>query len=224
MKILEIQLLTNKLEAQKDFYTNLLGLPLISQSANSFTIKAGWSNITFKQDKSAEHPYYHFAFNIPEDKIVESIKWLKRKADVLEYENSPLVNFRNWNAESAYFFDLGGNILEFIARHNLKNSAEGDFNSEMILYVSEIGMPVSSTIEFNKVLKEKTGINLWWAVDEKAFSAAGDEQGLLIVVPATRNWFPTNKPSKIFPLTVKLSGSTNGFFTFENSAYKIIIE
>jgi hypothetical protein len=43
------------------------------------------------------------------------------------------------------------------------------------------------------------------------FKAIGDDEGLFIVVPENRNWYPTNKPAGIFPMNVE----------FENKGKKL---
>jgi catechol-2,3-dioxygenase len=176
------------------------------------------SQLTFIYDKQSKENYYHFAFNIPENQINESIEWLKKKINLIEYEGSPLINFKNWNAHSVYFYDAGGNIVEFIARHNLKNGAGEPFSPNSIINISEVGMPVESVKDFCSKLDEKPGLKLWWG-NLETFAAIGDEEGLLIVVTSQRNWFPTEKSSKIYPLTVKIAN--NKRFEIDSNGYKI---
>ena len=35
------------------------------------------------------------------------------------------------------------------------------------------------------------------------FRAMGDDEGLFVIVPEHRNWYPTHKPSGIFPMIVE---------------------
>ena len=63
----------------------------------------------------------------------------------------------NWNSHSVYFKDAAGNVLEFIARRDLKNSVEGEFNSSHILNVSEIGLPSEDVIGLANELCAKLG-------------------------------------------------------------------
>ena len=57
---------------------------------------------------------------------------------------------KSWNSDSVYFKDAAGNVLEFIARHNLKNAVEEEFDSSQILNVSEIGLPSEDVVELGK--------------------------------------------------------------------------
>ena len=124
--------------------------------------------------KRLRDPYYHFAFNIPENKINEAIKWLEKKVELIEYGESNLISFPNWNAHSVYFYDPAGNIVEFIARHNLPNSTDREFSSESILNISEVGMPVTSVKNYCNTLNQMLDENLWWG-NLETFAAIGDE-------------------------------------------------
>ena len=48
------------------------------------------------------------------------------------------------------------------------------------------------------------------------FKAVGDDEGLFIIVPANRSWYPTAKASGIFPEEVR--------FETEGQEYKLIVE
>src|SRR5437870_2003547 len=72
-------------------------------------------------------------------------------------------------------------------------------------------------------LKDKTREKLWWG-NEETFAAVGDENGLLIVVPTSRNWFPSDKPSSIYPITLFTKGSENKMVSLEGYPYRIIIK
>lgn len=218
MQILEIRLLTNSLKKQIEFYSNVLGLNTSYLNDGAGAIDIGSSKLIFDEVTSINNPYYHFAVNIPENQINEAIGWLKAKADLLEYENSPLVNFPNWNAHSVYFYDAGGNIVELIARHSLDNKTDSEFSSASFLNISEIGMPAENVKNFCGEINQKLNENLWWGNTE-TFAAVGDENGLFIVVTGQRNWFPTNKPSKIFPLAVTIENNSTA--SLEYSPYKI---
>jgi len=220
MNILELRLFTNELSKQKEFYSNILGLEISSEENSSFKIKIGASKLTFIENNSIDNPYYHYAINIPENQINEAINWLGSKVKLIEYENSPLVNFPNWNAHSVYYYDACGNIVELIARHNLNNKSDKEFSVKSFLNISEVGMPVENVKDFYNVLNEKLGEKLWWGNFE-TFAAIGDEEGLFIVVTSRRNWFPTDKPCKVFPLAVKIAVKSSLSLPLKYSEYLI---
>jgi catechol-2,3-dioxygenase len=63
MHIEELTLHTRHLADQKTFYHTLLGLPLLSEAADSFTIQAGTTHLRFQQTEL--NVLYHLAFSIP---------------------------------------------------------------------------------------------------------------------------------------------------------------
>ncbi len=204
MQIKEIHLETHKLQALKTFYTQTLELPMVKEKKQSFTIEAGVSKITFSEATSSKQPLYHFAFNIPENQLAEAKQWLLSRTKLIEKEGRDQFRFESWNADSVYFNDPAGNIVEFIARHNLDNASEEEkFSANSILSVSEIGIPVEDVRLFSQHLQQEQEIPLWDG-DEKKFAALGDEEGLFIVVPLGRPWLPVGPPAKEFPVTVDI--------------------
>src|SRR3954465_10305485 len=122
MLIRELHIETADLDGTIDFYQKRIGLVVVYQD----DLKAGFligSSILYIHFRKDSFALYHIAFNIPCNKIHEANDWLKSKADPIVLDNgSSIVDFRNWNAESVYFLDNNNNILEFIARRDLKNA------------------------------------------------------------------------------------------------------
>src|SRR3954453_13270704 len=116
MNILEIEILSDNLVETEMFYAELLGLPTTRKDQNSISFLAGKSILTFIQSNEL-NPTYHFAFNIPNNKINEAVNWASSKVDLIDSSDSRIVaNFESWNAKAFYFYDNNRNILEFIAR------------------------------------------------------------------------------------------------------------
>ena len=63
MKIEYLKLYTRDLQAQKIFYTQTLGLKLKKETAGSFHLKIGYTDLEFQQSASATP--YHIAIHIP---------------------------------------------------------------------------------------------------------------------------------------------------------------
>jgi len=221
MKILGLNLFTSNLHIQKEFYTKSLELKLTGNSPDSFSVQAGVSSLKFTENNLFEAPFYHFAFNIPENQLNEAIDWLNKKTKLIEYEGSPVIDFPNWNAHSVYFYDPAGNIVELIARHNLNNSSNEPFTAASLLNISEVGLPVESVKDFINLAEDKLNEKLWWG-NLETFAAIGNEEGLFIAVTTKRNWFPTEKPCNIFPLQVKIKKSNSSFETLKFIPYEII--
>ena len=202
MKIREIQLQTHKLAAQRKFYIDLLQLPLVKESKHFFIVQAGTSRIKFSKAEPDEEPFYHFAFNIPENQLPDAKQWLqKRGVNLIAVDGESTFHFASWNADALYFVDPTGNIVEFIARHNLRNASDQSFSSKSLLCISEIGHPVENVRLFSEHIRSELKLKLWDG-DENRFAAVGDEEGLFIIVPKDRPWFPVDRPAADYPLSV----------------------
>src|SRR6266542_728780 len=108
---------TAYLETLKEFYSSILSLPVEVLNRQEILIKIDASDLIFSETKD-EEPFYHFAVNIPSNKIEEAKNWLGSKVKLLWMDDykSDIADFVNWHAKSIYFYDSAGNILELIAR------------------------------------------------------------------------------------------------------------
>jgi hypothetical protein len=101
-----------------------------------------------------------------------------------------------------YFFDPAGNVVEYIARHDLANPAPGGFSSADILCVSEIGLIVDDVIAVADSLKGVVGLSSYRGASD-LFTALGDEMGLLLVMKRGRflNFDPSTdeKAARVYP-------------------------
>jgi hypothetical protein len=193
-RIRSLELLSGApLADMKDFYHRSLGLPVAREKPDRLTIDAGQTRITFVKAAAGAKPFYHFAFNIPENKILAAHRWQKKRTSLLPIPKTlrdpkypdDVVNYAHWNAHSIFFFDPAGNVVEYIARHDLKNAARGDFASEDILYASEIAFVVDDVAAAAAQLKDVTGAGQYRGASDQ-FAALGDEGGLLLVMKRGR--------------------------------------
>jgi catechol-2,3-dioxygenase len=201
--ILELRLEAGSFREQKQFYTEGLELPLDEESAGRFTVQAGETRLTFVEAVEGK-PTYHFAFNIPENKLPQAQEWLARRIPVLRQDGREVFHFEDWNAHAFYFHDPAGNVAEFIARHNLRNGAPGPFTAGDILYASEIGLVVDDVPAEVKALNETLGLQLYRPGSER-FAPMGDEHHLLILNHRDRGWWE-DTPSRPYPVLARLSG------------------
>ncbi len=221
MKIKSLKIKTPNLKKITDFYSNILELPCTLKTDESASITIGNSTLDFVLDENALP--YHFAINIPCNKEHEALKWLKSRVEILTYENNQIQDFDFWNAKAVYFYDPDQNIVEFIARKNINNSSERPFNSNQLLEISEIGMPVND-IEpiYNKLISE-TEIEMYDGGIER-FCALGGEHGLFICVNYNRKkWFPKDDPAHPSPFEVHVEIKGNDFNIIYNQEHLQVI-
>ncbi len=221
MIIKELSLYTNLIEELKEFYTQTLELVLIKEDESSFAVRCRDSVLVFTLTNDLKDPFYHFAFNIPENRFSQAKEWIGRKTKLIKLDGDDEFDFRSWNAHSLYFYDPAGNIIELIARHNLNNSSDEEFSGKSILSVSEAGLPVDEVDKFFTKVNKEFNIPLF-SGDRTDFCAAGDDTGLFIIVSKGRKWFPDCGAAEIFPLLINIISNTYKEMEFENLPYKII--
>lgn len=207
MKIREIILRTSQLAATTAFYTHTLQLPLLRESANSVSFQAGSSVLIFEQSDTIASPVYHVAFNIPQNRLPEAIQWLQGATTLLPVTgNSPISDFPHWNAHAVYFYDNNGNLLELIARHDLKNDAA----KWQVECISELGIATATPTRYADELIRDYQLPVFSKQPRlEQFTALGDEEGLLIIVAEERNWYPTAIPARHFPASITIEYNGN---------------
>ncbi|MEO6219318.1 MAG: hypothetical protein ABIO81_02745, partial [Ginsengibacter sp.] len=205
MLLEEIRLRTKNLSALYTFYNDILELPVKYVEEKSISITGGRTQLVFEALKDETDPFYHFAFNIPSNKFDEAFQWLQNRTELLWLDdyNSYIADFVNWHAKSVYFLDPAGNILELIARFDLKDDAEEIFSSMQFRNISEIGLVFSKETFDANVEELLNNYQIQYFPKQMPllqFRALGDDEGLFIIVPENRNWFATKIPSAIFPI------------------------
>jgi catechol-2,3-dioxygenase len=217
--ISELRLQTHTIAALEMFYGQSLGLPT-QRNGDELAIDAGTTRIVFTAVTEGK-PFYHFAFNIPENKLESAIQWQKKRTELVRRNNKDVVHFAKWNADSLFFLDPAGNLLEYIARHDLKNAATGDFSAADILYASEIGLVVDDIPKTVAAAKAQLNLGIY-RDNSQSFASIGNEHALLVVVKRNRKWFPARKRSaKVFPLTATIRGTQKRKLVMGDYDYKV---
>lgn len=209
MNITSLELFAKDLEAQAEYYADVLELP-VELSADRLKVQAGKTIVVFTLAKPDFDGAYHFAFNIPANQLLAAKAWIAGRVPLLRDENGrDDFDSTNWNSHSVYFKDAAGNVLEFIARRDLKNPVEGGFDSRHILNVSEIGLPSEDVIGLADALCAKLGLSVFHQQPNEHFTPVGDDNGLFILPVKNRIWIPNSGvPAKLLPVTVR--GESNG--------------
>ena len=180
MRITALTLPTTHPVQQTAFYQTTLGLPVSPDKA----IQAGHTTLRFTEGTDR----HHFAFNITPTKIDAAHAWLTQRG--VKLIDGKIHHFESWNAHAVYFWDPAGNVVEFIARHDLPAPDDhGPFTPADILSVSEIGLNAPDPAALAAALMAQTGAT-YYRPPGPDFHPVGDEEGLFIIVPTARPWFP----------------------------------
>lgn len=216
-RLLELKLVTAApLAEMAAFYRDLLGFTVLGSGKSEIRLAAGATNLTFTagpRPPGAQHdPFYHFAFNIPENKLLAARTWQLERGRLIPPPPAlrdpampdDVVHFSHWDAHSLFFWDPAGNLVEYIARHTLGNAQGGPFTAADILYASEIAFIVDDVAATARTLKPAFRLEQYHQASD-VFLALGDELGLVLLMRRGRNLgFGEGKPAAVYPTSARL--------------------
>jgi catechol 2,3-dioxygenase-like lactoylglutathione lyase family enzyme len=201
----EIRLAARRREEQRALYAEAFGL-VARRDDGALVVEIGDARLVLA---AGEPTPQHFAIRIPSASYADALGWLGERAELLTGEDGdPAFAFSDWNADSAYFADPDGNIVELIAHHDLPEPYTPPFGPSALLGICEAGMPVADVGAFLDELERRTGARRW-SGDRETFAAAGTKAGSLIVVRSGRVWYPTDSAAATRPpLAVETDAGT----------------
>lgn len=207
---IELQCALDLLPQLRDFYSHVLELR-VDEAPDGLTIRAGGTTLHFEGVASGR-PQYHFAFNIPENKLAAAKRWLAPRCELVRTPGDrDEFDFPSWNAHAVYFHDPAGNIVEWIARHNLANAREGPFCAGDILYASEIAVVVDDVAQIAALARRELGLPVFGGSISAEFAALGDDHRLLIVSRRGREWTAgRGLKADVWPVRATIAGDRAG--------------
>jgi catechol-2,3-dioxygenase len=205
MKILSVELQTDDLTGTQQFYSEILGLDLLVATGAEIRFKVGRSELVFTKAAEA-HPYYHFAFEVPNNQLDDVADWLESSVEWIRQPDGGLVaDFKAWNAKSIYCYDNNHNIVEFIARFDNATDRDRAYDSSRMLWISEVGLVAPDVAALAADIHAHTGLGAFTKqAPAPEFTALGNDEVLLILSSDKRSWFPTQYPAKHFPTGLRI--------------------
>ena len=195
MHLREIRLAARRLDEGRALYAGAFGLTVTDQDGE-LAVRIGDARLVLVPGEPTPQ---HFAIRIPSASHADALDWLGERVDLLTDEHgSRAFAFPDWNADSAYFADPDGNIVELIAHHDLPDPYAPPFGRSALLGLCEAGMPVDDVGAFLDELERRTGARRW-SGNRETFAAAGTKAGSLIVVQRGRVWYPTEAAAATLP-------------------------
>lgn len=223
MHIQKIHIFTTNLQAQRDFYTQILQLSVENVDQNRLRFQCGVSQLYIQQQPNFRG-VYHFAFNIPQNQFADAKTWIKARHGLMtDRQGKEEYHFANWNAHSCYFVDAGGNILEFIARHDLNNPSDAPFSPDSILSISEVDLVDENVSTLRDALCENIdGLEVFRNTESADFCALGDDYGLFILAKRGREWYPeSGKHADINPVDIHITSVSGTNYRISGYPYTI---
>ena len=221
MKIEFLKLYTKDLQAQKQFYSEVFGLPVVKDEKKTLQLKLGYSLLEFEEQALATP--YHIAFHIPAFQEEVALQWLETRTEILKDGEDKIIDFPGWKAKSVYFYDADSNIVEFISRRDLFPAASEEFSEKSILGLSEIGLATNDVEEKFNFLNSNFGLQKFTG-DYRHFCATGDDEGLFIIINKNqKDWIPTGDKAYASAFEIKISVQ-NAIFgaAFKNDRLKLL--
>lgn len=223
MFMTSIDLDTLDLSQARAFYSQTLGLHLRQATADSFTVQAGTTALTFRASR-AQSPLYHFAFTVPFNKWSQAKAWLKARTTLLEGDGRDEFASDRVRTRSYYFPDPAGNILEFIARKDLPTKAGEDFGPTDVAQISEMGLVVDDVPSTVLQLKTRLGIEVYRDSSFEDFAQIGDINGVLVLAKRGRLWAPDERQSAmVSPVRLSVLGTLAQSITLDPYPYMLEI-
>lgn len=187
MRIHVLQLPVSDVTRVSAWFLDVLQLPV-----RDAAVQIGWTTLELRQAGADPVGGVHLAFNVPHNRFLEAAAWLKGRAPLQRNaEGREHFTFEGrWDSESVYFTGPDGLILELIARRRLPGSgAKGDFQGSELTCISEVGLPAMRVAEVQAQTEAMFGLEPL-SPPTPVFAPMGDDEGLLVLVDATRHWFP----------------------------------
>jgi catechol-2,3-dioxygenase len=223
----QLDLLARNMDAQREFYTRAFHLPVVNDTADSFTVQAGATRLRFIDAGSAGFAgpiLCHFAFNIPENRLESALAWVESRRPLLRHRQTgeTIVHFPSINAHSIYWFDPAGHLVEFIARHDLPNASDHEFSEADIIQASEIGLVTPDVGATCAELERRLGVRIRDGYrGNEMFAPTGDDHGYFIVVREERVWLMTDIPAVRVPIKVDLGAESAGQLTLDGVPFEV---
>jgi len=151
-------------------------------------------------------PVHHIALGVPENRFEEAKAWLAERSPLLSDGDRDEFDFAFWNARACYTLDAAGNVLELIAHAGLGTASPGFSGAGHLTGIAEVGLPATDVLALVEELGS-LGLGTWDGDPPDArFSAIGARGATFIIVPAKRNWYPTQAASGLWPIEVEIAG------------------
>lgn len=225
MQIRNVRYETAAYETVREFYTELFGLPVVHEGPDRFAVAVGETTVEFVRTDGDDEPFYHFTWDIPENRFDDAKAWLRDRTDLLKTDDGETtVYFETLDFHSVYFRDPAGNLGEFAARHTRDTTVDGPFDASAFVRVSEVGMPVRDVTGVIETLESDTGIGPHPGIEavNPVITPVGNDYGMFPLIREWKEWFMANESARIHPVTVELADQPFDRYTIPDHPYTLV--
>jgi catechol 2,3-dioxygenase-like lactoylglutathione lyase family enzyme len=171
------------------WYANL-GFVVSSAASDTVRVRLGRSTLHLVPGPTPTGSH-HLAYSVPSAALGAAGEQVSGHAELFERDGAHQFHFDPpfGPADSVYFQDPDGSLIEFIGRE-LPHPFHGFDASRDVISIAEAAVPVESVPSAVADLREIRGLST--VLDGPEFASVGDHHGMLIIVPIGRTWFPTD--------------------------------
>ena len=208
MKFREIDLYTADPIGTRSFYTEHMGLSIVTESAVHLTVQIGWTRLTFRAVSLAVAPYY-VAVSAPP-------ALLDVCADY--YQLRPLHRFGVAHtlaryATAGYCLDNNGNVILFIGRSDLPACSFKNKASQLFQGVTELGMATECVPQTMYQLNRRLNIEPTTGCDpDQDVVLVGDDDGRFLLLQVGINWPFTDVEANLNYCKFVLNTGSDSFY------------
>lgn len=200
MKFEQITLFTSNFSETMQFYDEILECPMLEVNIDYFKVKIGETTLCFQRTKDNIQPYYHFAIDIPYNYFYEMKQHFQNILFLLMEDGKHSVYCESFVAQSMYFNDPSGNIVELIARaSNITDEPEFTRVSEMSFVCNDLDTLYPALLNYNVTVHNGEPFNS----NQLNFIGDMNDESYLLLTPEQRKWLFSDKLSQAHPLTIR---------------------
>ncbi|CAM4273048.1 glyoxalase [Bacillus manliponensis] len=185
----DIELQTLSIEGTKQIYADILQFPITKRTDTYIQFQVtSFTTISFTEVLESIIPN-HFAFQVPTSSFEEVANWLmKSGVHILKDTEGETIIYHSPVSKAVYFKDNDGNILEIITRDYVNENVLPKCGPLQVMYVRELGFPVTHVPTFREWLKDKFYMKTIQDAETFNFVIGGTAHA--VVVKEGRPWIP----------------------------------
>ncbi|NUE03168.1 hypothetical protein HUB97_11805 [Halorubraceae archaeon YAN] len=218
MNVTQLTLSSDDPVALGEWYNDALNVDVLF-SDGAAIVSAGSTEMILTDADKRTAPY-HVAFR-SQTPVTELYDWFTDRGEHISVEGESTIRFEFLSADAVYFEDPEGNILECL-HYDRDTPKQDSLGPNTVHSVTEVGLPAHDTASLQSWLVDTVGLSTIGSPTE-TFAWVGDFDSRFVVVPAGRDWYPTDRPAGVSPLTTEVAVENTECEVYESTTHPYTI-